>query len=206
MGDLLYTLVAGEPTSPSIQWRGGARAVTSAPDNLSSWLLQAGRARRKKEATCDLDHHSPADPRRLRRGWPQDRGPHVARQAGGGIARPAMEGHGWRIAFQGRDRWGHMGATSGPRTTRSQRTTTVTSGSASSQLTGQTWPSAAGCHRRSALSRAEEARDSNPLTSTPPLLTSGNVGRLGPPSPGHRRTADGERPLPTVRVLEPAPR
>jgi hypothetical protein len=43
-------------------------------------------------------------------------------------------------------------------------------------------------------SRTEEARGSNPLTSTPPPLTSGNVGRLGPPYPGHRRTADGERP------------
>jgi hypothetical protein len=83
------------------------------------WTLQAGRARRKKEATCDLDHHSPADPRRLRCGWSQDRGPYVARQAGGAIARPAMEGHGWRIAFQARD----PGATSGPRTTGSQRTT-----------------------------------------------------------------------------------
>jgi hypothetical protein len=49
-------------------------------------------------ATCELDHHAPADPRRRRRGWPQDRGPHVARQAGGATARPAMEGHGWRIA------------------------------------------------------------------------------------------------------------
>jgi hypothetical protein len=86
------------------------------------WTLQAGRARRKKEATCDLDHHSPADPRRLRRGWSQDRGPYVARQAGGAIARPAMEGHGWRIAFQARDpgpHWGHIRAT----TTGSQRTT-----------------------------------------------------------------------------------
>jgi hypothetical protein len=49
-------------------------------------------------ATCELDHHAPADPRRRRRGWSQDRGPYVARQAGGATTRPAMEGHGRRIA------------------------------------------------------------------------------------------------------------
>jgi hypothetical protein len=37
-------------------------------------------------------------------------------------------------AFQARDRWGHTGATSGPRTTGSQRTIPVTPGSASPQL------------------------------------------------------------------------
>jgi hypothetical protein len=37
--------------------------------------------------------------------------------------------------------WGHIGATSGPRTTGSQRTTAVTSGPASSQLTGHLRPS-----------------------------------------------------------------
>jgi hypothetical protein len=51
-----------------------------------------------------------------------------------------MEGLSGR-AFQARDWWGHIGATSGPRTTGSQRTTAVTSGTTSCQLTrpfGQT--------------------------------------------------------------------
>ena len=43
-------------------------------------------------------------------------------------------------AFQARDRWGHIGATSGPRTTGSQRTTTITGGLSSDQLTGHTPP------------------------------------------------------------------
>jgi hypothetical protein len=51
---------------------------------------------------------------------------------------------------------GHSGATSGPRTTRPQRTTPVISGSASSQFTGQNRPSAAGRHHHPALSRTEE--------------------------------------------------
>ena len=96
-----HTTVTGAPASP-------ARQVSQSRHERAlipwSWLLQAGRARRRREATCDLDHHSPADPRRVRRGWSQDRGPYVARQAGGAIARPAMEGHGWRIAFQALDR------------------------------------------------------------------------------------------------------
>jgi hypothetical protein len=41
-------------------------------------------------------------------------------------------------AFQARDRWGHIGATSGPRTTGSQRTTPVTIGQATTQLTEHT--------------------------------------------------------------------
>jgi hypothetical protein len=128
------------------------------------WTLQAGRARRKKEATCDLDHHSPADPRRLRRGWSQDRGPYVARQAGGAIARPAMEGHGWRIAFQARDpgpHWGHIRAT----TTGSQRTT-VTIGRASTQLSRHTPPPAAGRRGLSQLSDTEGVTGSNPVAPT----------------------------------------
>ena len=75
---------------------GEAGAVRSAP-----WYCGAGCwAGRKKEATYDLDCCSPADPWCLRRRLSQDRGPHVARQAGGAIARPAMEGHGWRIGFE----------------------------------------------------------------------------------------------------------
>ena len=45
-------------------------------------------------------------------------------------------------AFQARDRWGHIGATSGPRTTGLQRTTTVTSGPASCQFTSHIRPDA----------------------------------------------------------------
>jgi hypothetical protein len=40
-------------------------------------------------------------------------------------------------AFQARDRWGHIGATSGPRATGSQRTTTVINGPPSAQLNHQ---------------------------------------------------------------------
>ena len=45
-----------------------------------------------------------------------------------------------RTRLPARDRWGHTGATSGPRMTRSQRTTPVTSGSASSQLNSSSRP------------------------------------------------------------------
>jgi uncharacterized membrane protein len=41
-------------------------------------------------------------------------------------------------AFQARDHWGHIGATSGPRATGSQRTTAVTIGPPSAQLTEHT--------------------------------------------------------------------
>src|SRR5688572_8269525 len=40
--------------------------------------------------------------------------------------------------LQSSDAWGRLGATSGPRTTGSQRTITVTIGRASAQLTGHT--------------------------------------------------------------------
>ena len=149
-----HTTVTGAPASP-------ARQVSQSRHERAlipwCWLLQAGRARRRREATCDLDHHSPADPRRLRRGWSQDRGPYVARQAGGAIARPAMEGHGWRIAFQARDPRGHIVATSGPRTTGSQRTRTATIGRASARLTGRTPPPAAGRCDPAGLSDTEES-------------------------------------------------
>ena len=100
----------GEPASP-------ARQVQPEPSRARPGIVvlaaPSWQARRRKEATCDLDHHSPPDPRRLRHRWSQDRGPYVARQAGGAIARPAMEGHGWRIASKLPDPGPHW-ATSGP--------------------------------------------------------------------------------------------
>jgi hypothetical protein len=57
----------------------------------------------------------------------------VARQAGGAIARPAMEGHGWRIAFEAPDPGPHWvreaSETAGPRWA-----PTVTFGTAESQV------------------------------------------------------------------------
>jgi hypothetical protein len=61
-------------------------------------------------------------------------------------------------AFQARDRWGHIGATSGPQTTGSQRTTTVTSGPASSQVMCHVRPGSAGRLDRPALSRTEQPK------------------------------------------------
>jgi hypothetical protein len=58
--------------------------------------------------------------------------------------------------FQARDRWGHPGATSGPRTTGSQRTTAVTSGPASSQLTGHIRPGSAGRRKCPTVPDTEE--------------------------------------------------
>ena len=148
-----HTTATGEPASPS-------RQVEPKPSR-APWYCSAGcRARRKKEATYDLDHRSPADPRCLRRGLSQDRGPHVARQAGGAAARPAMEGHGWRIGFQAPDRRATSGATPGPRTTGPQGTTTVTPGLASAQLSRHTPPPTAARRGRSGLPRTEELASS----------------------------------------------
>jgi hypothetical protein len=91
------------PGGPGRVWRQGrpcarrATVVVAAPSR---------QARRKKETSYGLDHHALADPWCLRRGLSQDRGTHVARQAGRGAARPTMEGHGGRIAFQAPDHWG----------------------------------------------------------------------------------------------------
>jgi hypothetical protein len=87
----------------------GVHGVKAGPAGRRGTVVLAAprrQARRKKEASYGLDHHSLADPWRLRRGLSQDRGTHVARQAGRGAARPTMEGHGRRIAFQAPDHWG----------------------------------------------------------------------------------------------------
>jgi hypothetical protein len=135
------------------------------------WLLQAGRARRKKEATYDLGHHSPADAQRLRRGRCQDRRPYAPRQAGGAIARPAMEGHGWRIPSKrgtaGPHR-GHIGATN-------DRTAADNNGHsrpAVALFTGHTLPPAAGRRDRSGLSDTEGAGGSTPPAPTTPAVSS----------------------------------
>jgi hypothetical protein len=52
--------------------------------------------------------------------------------------------------------WGHVGATSGPRSTGSQRTTPVTIGQTTAQLTEQTRPSAAAHRDRPAVPDMEE--------------------------------------------------
>ena len=68
-------------------------------------------------------------------------------------------------AFQARDRWGHIGATSGPRTTGSQRTTAVTSGPASCQLTGHIRPDSAGRRKRPAVPDTEAVMGAAPGAS-----------------------------------------
>src|SRR5512132_4031674 len=67
-----------------------------------------------------------------------------------------MEGHGWRIAFQARHPLGHVGATSGPRATGSQRTTPVNTGPPSAEVTGHTPPPAAGRRDPPEISDTEE--------------------------------------------------
>jgi hypothetical protein len=62
-------------------------------------------------------------------------------------------------AFQARDRWGHPGATSGPRTTGAQRTRTVTVGLSSAQLTDQAEADVAGRRDAPRLPRTEEVKD-----------------------------------------------
>ena len=81
--------------------------------------------------------------------------PHGALACAIGVASGWDDGTG--RAFQARDRWGHTGATSGPRTTGSQRTTAVTTGQTTAQLTEQTRPSAAGRHAAPRIPDTEEA-------------------------------------------------
>jgi hypothetical protein len=59
-------------------------------------------------------------------------------------------------AFQARDRWGHIGATSGPRTTGPQWTTTVIAGPSSAQLAGQAEADVAGRRDPRQVSDTEE--------------------------------------------------
>jgi hypothetical protein len=58
---------------------------------------------------------------------------------------------------------GHIGATSGPRTTGSQRTTSVTIGQVTTQLTEQTRPSAAGRRAAPRIPDTEGVTGSNPV-------------------------------------------
>jgi hypothetical protein len=62
-------------------------------------------------------------------------------------------------AFQACGRRGHIGATSGPRTSRSQRTTPVTSSAVSSQLIGHIRPSSADRHHHPEISDMEAVMD-----------------------------------------------
>jgi hypothetical protein len=158
------------------------------------WLLQAGRARRKKEATYDLGHHSPADSQRLRRGRCQDRRPYAPRQAGGAIARPAMEGHGWRIPSKlgtaGPHR-GHIRATD-------DRTAADNNGHSRPALalfTGHTPPPAAGRRDRGGLSDTEEAASAG--TPCPSWATLGprTIGDQGSATDNSGRQAPRSEPI-----------
>jgi hypothetical protein len=122
------------PGSPSRQVE--PETSRARPDTLAA-AGPSRQAGRKREATYDLDRRSPADPWHRCRGWSQDRSSHVARQAGRAIASPPMESHGRRIAVT-------AGATSGPRTTGPQRTTTVSVGPSSAQLSTGTRVGVAG--------------------------------------------------------------
>ena len=66
---------------------------------------------------------------------------------------------------------GHTGATSGPRTTGSQRTTPVTPGPVSQQFTARKRSGIAGHQHRPALPDTEEVTGSNPVAPTTPLLS-----------------------------------
>jgi hypothetical protein len=69
------------------------------------------------------------------------------------------------------------GARLGPRTTSSQRTTPVTSGPASSRLTGQTRPSTAGRHHARRLWRGcDPHQQTRPKPSRPVTATTGKIG------------------------------
>jgi hypothetical protein len=70
-------------------------------------------------------------------------------------------------AFQARDCW----ATSGPRMTGSQRTTAVSSGPASCQLTGHIRPDSAGLRKGRAVPDTEEDGGSTPPAPTTPALS-----------------------------------
>jgi hypothetical protein len=158
---------------------GGARAVRSAP-----WYRGAGCSKLaglggRRKPPNDLGHHSPADSQRLRRGRCQDRRPYAPRQAGGAIARPAMEGYGWRIPSKlgtaGPHR-GHIRATN-------DRTAADNNGHsrpALALLTGHTPPSAAGRRDRSGLSDTEGVTGSNPVAPTIPLLSRAFVDSVVP--------------------------
>jgi hypothetical protein len=61
------------------------------------------------------------------------------------------------------DRWGHGGATSGPRTTGPQRTTSVTVGLSSAQLTDQAEADVAGRRDAPRLPDTEEAGGASPI-------------------------------------------
>jgi len=64
------------------------------------------------------------------------------------------------------DRWGHGGATSGPRATGSQRTTPVNTGPPSAEVSGQTPPPAAGRHDPPEISDTEGVTGSNRVAPT----------------------------------------
>jgi hypothetical protein len=76
-----------------------------------------------------------------------------------------------------RDRWGHIGATSGPRTTGSQRTTTVNTGTPSAHLSGQTQAGVAGHNDPPQVPDTEGVTGSNPVAPTNKTLTSGKCCR-----------------------------
>jgi hypothetical protein len=92
--------------------------------------------------------------------------------------------------------WGHGGATSGPRTTGSQRTTPVNTGPPSAKVIGHTPPTAAGRGDPSAVPDTEGVTGSNPVAPTTNRRRSGRVRGPGlvrrgsPLSPGQQTGSD----------------
>jgi hypothetical protein len=101
-------------------------------------------------------------------------------------------------AFQACDRWGHIGATPGPRTTGSQRTTPVNTGPPSAEVTGLIPPPAAGRRDPPEISDTEEITGSNPVAPTSKVLASGNAVALTITAPTQRRRW-------SLRCLGPVP-
>jgi hypothetical protein len=74
--------------------------------------------------------------------------------------------------------WGHIGATLGPQTITSERTTPDANGSASFQHTDQTWPSAPGRQRGVAAARSAAWAPPYPLGPAGHRLPSGQPARI----------------------------
>jgi hypothetical protein len=147
------SLVARSPEVP-VQRRGhpGTAARPAGACQRGKWSSGTGLTLRFSfvtiAATLEQGWSSPPCPPRARstgiwRSLTVNNGrQHAALTCAIGIASAPEDGTG--RAFQARDRQGHIGAKSGPRTTRAQRTTTVISGPSSAQLIGQIWADAAG--------------------------------------------------------------
>ena len=91
--------------------------------------------------------------------------------------------------------WGHIGATSGPRTSRLRRTTAVTCGPASPQLTGQNRLGLAGRRHCPRLSRTEEVAWASIRVGSVPQRARAGIG-------GHQRHMRSSSRSPAFRLKQ----